>query len=96
MGFFGVLGTKPKAKNVLEQLQALLNPAEPLEVSAYPNRAGRPKALDDTHVILMIKWKADGVNNCEIGRRLGISETTVRRYLRDLSAPENNEKIEYK
>jgi len=96
MGFLAVLRKKTHDKNVRERLQALLDPVEPLEVSVYPNRAGRPKALDDARVILMIKWKAEGVNNCEIGRRLGISETTVRRYLRDLTAPENKRETEYK
>jgi len=72
---------------VRKHLQALLDPVEPLVVTAYPKRSGRPKALTDAHIIQIMRWKAAGINNCEIGRRLHVSETTVRRYLRSLQPP---------
>ena len=67
-------------------LQSILDPIEPLEVTAYSKRAGRPKSLTDANAIQIMIWKAENVSNSEIGRRLHVSEKTIRRYLKSLQS----------
>ena len=70
-----------------EHLEAVIDPVEPLELIDYPKQAGRPKVLTDAHIIQIMRWKAANVSNCEIARRLRVSESTVRRYLKSLQSP---------
>ena len=56
---------------------------EPLEVSVYPKRAGRPKILTDAHIIQIMFWKSENLSNCEIAKRLHVSESTIRKYLKN-------------
>jgi len=67
-----------------KHIQDIIDPITPLDLKAYNqhNKGGRPKALTDAHVIQIMRWKAENVSNREIGRRLHVSEMTVRRYIK--------------
>jgi DNA-binding CsgD family transcriptional regulator len=75
----------------LEKIQVTANAKvaiEALNISPHPV-AGRPRVLSDAQLIQMLIWKSDGVSNCEVGRRLKVSESTIRRHLKPL-----NKKVE--
>jgi len=86
--FSSVFKKKSTAEKPLEKhLQTIVDPMEPLIVKAYPKRAGRPKILTDADVIRIMYWKAEKISNSEIGRRLHVSESTIRSYLKSLQRP---------
>ena len=51
--------------------------------------SGRPRAMSEGSRVYLVNWFEQGMTNREIGRRLGVSEATVRRELSrlDLSRP---------
>ena len=51
-------------------------------VPKYKSKGGRPKTLTDAHIIQIMRWKAENVSNCEIARRLHVTETTIRRHIK--------------
>ena len=87
MKVFNIFRKKSQSNSVQEHLEALLDPVKPLELTDYPKQAGRPKVLTDVQIIQIMRWKAANVSNCEIARRLRVSESTVRRCLKSLQAP---------
>jgi len=68
-----------KAEKIIELDEAL---DVPLVVPKYKSKGGRPKALTDAHVIQIMHWKAENISNCEIARRLHVTEKTIRRYIK--------------
>jgi len=86
---------KPK-----KSVQGIADPLEPLDLHPYNqhNKGGRPQALTDAHVIQIMRWKTEKISNREIGRRLHVSETTIRRsiisYTRTASPTSNPETME--
>nr|CRY96495.1 hypothetical protein [uncultured prokaryote] len=45
-------------------------------------KGGRPKALSEEDFQKIVYWHSQGASNCEIGRRLKVSEKTIRRALK--------------
>ena len=66
-------------KNILD----IVDPLKPLNLHPYKhhNKGGRPKSLTDAQIIQIMLWKAEDISNHEIGRRLHVSDTTIRRYI---------------
>jgi len=57
---------------------------ENIEGLGRKRNPGRPPTLDATQVALVRRWFAEGVSNKEIGRRLAVDESTIRRLLKRL------------
>jgi len=86
MKFFSNFVKKNKRKREIDkQIQAILNPIEPLDLPLVPNRGGRPKALTDAQTIQIMQWKTENISNSEIARRLHVSEGTIRNYIKTYS-----------
>jgi len=82
-----VLVQKDMRNLVLKKIQSMNDELiEPLNISSYPICEGRPRVLNDAQVIQVMIWKSEGLSNCEIARRLSVSESTIRRYLRELNS----------
>jgi DNA-binding NarL/FixJ family response regulator len=82
MNLLDVFKKKPQAENRNQtRLETLIDPVEPLTVKSS-KAAGRPKILADAQIIQIMIWKTENISNCEIARRLHISESTVRKYIK--------------
>jgi transposase len=57
---------------------------EGLEGLRSKHGTGRPQKLTGTQEVCIAKWFHEGVSNCEIARRLVVSESTIRHSLRRL------------
>jgi len=76
--------SKNRRSDQLEKhIQVVVDPVAPLDLQTYNqhNKGGRPKALNDAQVIQIMCWKAENISNCEIGRRLHVSSTTIKNYI---------------
>ena len=85
MFFFKKYRNLEAKRKLQKNLQAITDPLEPLEVFTYPASTGRPKILDIPQIIQIINWKSENQSNCEIARRLHVSESTIRRCLKSIS-----------
>jgi len=83
MNLLEVFGKNIRSDKLEKHIQAIVDPFAPLDLQAYNqhNKGGRPKALTDAQVIQIMRWKADNISEREIGRRLHVSSTTVKRYI---------------
>lgn len=77
-----------------EQYVATLNQRARREGSAGLVRAsGRPGKLSVRQLSQAVAWRNQGVSNVEIGRRLGVHNSTVSRALRDAGAQARGEQL---
>jgi len=83
MNLLKVFSKSRRSDQLEKHIKAVVDPITPLELQAYnqQNKGGRPKALTDAQVIQIMRWKTENISNCEIGRRLHISSTTVKNYI---------------
>ena len=83
MKFFkGFAKNKQKKEKLEKQIQAIVDPIEPLVLPSITNYGGRPKVLTDAQVIQIMRWKNENISNSEIARRLHVSEGTIRNYIK--------------
>jgi len=83
MNLLDVFGKNRRPDQLEKHIQAVVDPTSTLDLNQYRqhNKGGRPKALTDAQVIQIMRWKSDNVSEREIGRRLHVSSTTIKRYI---------------